>query len=719
MYSISVSDKKYSTKNKTVLTDVFTKDIIVTPSGTESTSSLTSDISQQQKINTFNNTNYSKSANAVKLLTSITNNNGKIKLYTEINSNFKVGDKVYIMYNSGSTSESDGIIIDNYLEFINCDNNIYLQQLQGYTIIETNDNNNEITIDRYYDSRFSNKKIYNHYISKIYMRNATINGGEIDGVEILNVSFNTLLDSSIDINLVQSVILSGNGYYIRYKDKYDDHYITTNSSVNSGVTESVYKPYIYKGIYTLNQDPTPVSSYYTNNNEYHGYNFIYNNSINYSRIDNGHYENCIIRDSYIYGGIFMNCDIYNTSIYGGVFNDCPLDSNCYWFNGTWSGGTFELDIWYDGIWNGGIFNNKMWLNGIFNDGDFTNSTWINGTYQGGKMDQSVWSGGTFSGNDSAYINNSSWFDGIFNSGNMQNCVWYSGITNGGNFLNTDWKGGTFNDGTFDSGLWYDGVFNNGNIINTKWEYGTFNGGTFNSQNNIPLISNGKLSLNSSNNTTKYWADGTFNGGTFNNSIWSNGMFKNGDFTGSSLWSGGTFVNGNFTNSSWINGSFLNGTVNKSYFSSVDWSKGIWNSGTLGIILNESEYPIINWSGGTFNNGIFGYIPSSLIYNNYKNVNWYDGNFYGGTFNTYHSGCTEGWDIFYGGFYGGTFYDGVFNGVFWKGNWVNGIISPTSCNKSGVLTHRDYTPKSKRIITRKFGELPIKVYKNNNINNITT
>ena len=673
---------------------------------TEPLSNAIINLPQEEKINIFNNTSYTSSANAVKLLPFITNNNGKIKLYTEINSNIKVGDKVFIMYNPtgltfGVSGITDGIIMDNFLEFSGCttpNNWMYLPQMQGYNVIEINDSNNEITIDRWYDSRLVNKKIYNHYIAKIYIRNIQLEGGEVDGAEILYGNFNNAIDASLDINLVQAVVLSGISFYMRFKNKYDNLYVTTNSASSiTGITSS-YKPYIYKGVNALNQDPTPVSSYYTNNNNTYGYNYIYYNDLRECTIDNGYYDHCNVSDCTINGGTFTNCSIFGSTINGGIFYKSPLDTNCLWFYGTWSGGTFTQDVWYNGIWNGGDFVGKDWRDGIFNNGHFSGSTWRTGLFNNGIFDgKSIWSGGTFGGGT---INNSEWNGGVFNGGSMNQCNWYDGICNGGKMTNINWIKGTFNNGSFNTGTWYSGIVNNGYINNTYWSGGTFNGGTFNSQNNVLSMSGGTLDL-TNNNISKYWRAGIFNGGTFSNSIWGGGTFNNGNFQDGSLWSGGTFNYGNFTNSNWIKGNFFNGTVTNSYFHDVIWHNGIWNSGALGILLNGVS-PEVTWDRGTFNNGIFGIKGSTN-----KNQTWYGGDFYKGTFNTTFGQCYDD-NLFtsFGGFSGGTFHNGYFNGVFWKGIWVNGIFE--GCNKTNIITNRDVVAKPpKRIITRKFGELSIR------------
>lgn len=642
-------------------------------------------LSQQDKANIFSNTDYSAAPNAVKLLNPITNNNGKIKVYTEINSNLRVGDRVFFIYDSNDFSlPVDGYILDNYLEFSGCSNFQYLEQMQGYDVIEINEDNNEITIDRFFDLRLQNKKLYNHYLSKIYISNITINGGEIDGACIKKASFNTESDSLLDINLVQAIVFSGVSYYIRYKDKYDNLYISTNSVVNTENTASTYKPYLYKGVESQNQDPTPASSYFTNNNENYGYTYVFRNSFANCRIDNGYYINCNLTNCLINGGSFVNCNLTGATINGGYFSNSFIDTTSYWFGGIWSGGTFNMNVWYDGIWNGGDFCGKQWRNGIFNGGYFSGSTWKDGIFQDGIIENSTWSGGTFT---YGLMNNTDWFGGIFNGGQISNGNWFNGICNGGTITNVQWSDGVFNGGTFNNGYWTNGTVNNGNILNSTWVTGTFNGGTFNSGNNVPLIQNNDLyKLNNPiYNSGRSWLDGDFNGGIFSNSIWIQGTFRGGLFQNGSLWSGGTFKDGEFDNSTWINGYFGNGKVTRSNFHNVQWYNGIWNSGNLGIGINFDgitlTHPTVYWSGGTFNGGTFGYDSDNTIA-------WLGGHFYGGTFINKIPDCNDLSPIdlqqrmLLGGFFIGTFHNGIFRGTFWKGTWVSGTFD--GCNRAGIV-----------------------------------
>lgn len=671
---------------------VLISDFNLSASEANSLGNVLDKLSQQDKANLFSNTNYSSAPSAVKLLNPITNNNGKIKVYTEINSNLRVGDRVFFIYDSHDfTLPIDGYILDNFLEFSGCTNFQYLEQMQGYDVTEVNENNNEITIDRFFDARLQNKKLYNHYLSKIYINNITINGGEIDGACIKNAAFNTEADSLLDINLVQAIVFSGVSYYIRYKDKYDSLYISTNSAVNTGATNSTYKPYLYKGVESDNQDPTPASSYFTNNNQDYGYTYVFRNNFENCRIDNGYYINCELNNCLINGGSFVNCNLTGATINGGYFSNSTIYSSgetmSYWFGGIWNGGDFTMDVWYDGVWNSGDFCGKQWRNGIFNGGYFSGSTWKDGIFQDGTIENSTWSGGTFT---FGLMNNCDWFDGIFNGGQMSNCNWFAGVCNGGTISNVQWTDGEFNGGTFNNGYWSGGTFNEGNLLNSTWLTGIFNGGTFNSANNIPLIQiDGILNLELPiYNSGRCWMNGDFNGGVFSNSLWLDGTFGGGTFQNGSVWSGGTFKDGIFNSSSWVGGIFGNGTVNRSNFHCVDWYNGVWNSGNLGIKLkySGSEYnPSVIWRDGIFNDGVFGNMTGTTS----TTIAWLRGHFYGGTFINYRpTNCPDDLTpealqelMQFGGFFGGTFHNGIFRGTFWKGTWVSGTFD--GCNRAGI------------------------------------
>lgn len=656
-----------------------------------------SDSIQQEILNVYNNVDYVKSANAVKLLPIISNNQGKMKIYTELNSNIKVGDKIFFMYNDITPSNSRDLILDNYLEFSGCTDWELLIQMQGYKVLEINDSNNEITINRYYDKRYNNRFIYDHYISKIYTRNLILSEGELDGVLCRQIGLNNSGNTTLYIKLTQIINFSGNSYSVLCNNKYDSEYISLNSILSTGSTQkSTYKPYQYRSEVISNFDQTPSTSYYTYNNNNYGYNYIYNNSFEYGIIDNGNFENCTFKYLEINNGIFKNCTFSGCTINNGEFTNCTVDIDSCWFYGQWNGGNIDLrkNDWINGIWNSGDFpsgkklngDTIRWKNGTFNSGNFTESNWMDGTFQGGKMSNCTWSNGKFNGGEIVLC---TWENGIFNGGLMRNCYWKNGTCNGGSILNTTWITGTFNNGDFTSSTWFNGTFNNGSFYNSYWENGNFYNGVFNSINSCESIINGELIYS---NLNRYWNNGNFYNGTFQNSVWKNGTFYNGTFQTNSLWSGGTFKNGSFNNSYWLYGNFENGNVLDSYFHNVNWTSGTWTGGQLGTPLNlgssNQEQPTIHWSGGTFNSGIFGngYMISDpyggVSYN--TNVNWYNGTFYNGTFYSYYTGCTSYYGV--GGFYNGIIYYCNFYGTLWGGAWQNGVFG--GCNKTEIITPTD-------------------------------
>jgi len=783
---------------------------------------------QQEILNVDNNINYRTSSNAVKLLPVIENNNGKVKLYTEVNSNFKVGDKVYIMYDQSSANTriylkgiqnssnkiftffnsipygatyylykkedlevdfvlvtgytiSDernsitideppkstdkielyynfipDIILDNYLEFSACtflitnlflSNWQYLYQSQGYKILEMNELNNEITIDRYFDSRFLNKKIYNHYIGRAYIKNIDFVRGEIDGAMINSMYLNSGETTAIDINMVQAIVFSGQSKLVDVKNKYDSNYVSTNAEIT---TKSVttYKPYIYKGSSVIDNQTDTISSYYSKNNNIYGYNYINNVSMTGVTIRVGYFKNCTIKDSYIYGGEFINCNIIGGTISDGYFINCQVESS-RWLNGTWEDQTNTEDtfnpydgVWSNGVWNYGIFRNMTWLDGIFNDGYFYDSTWTKGTFKGGEMMSidpllmNTWYDGIFSG---GVILNMIWKNGSFNGGTITNCVWEDGTFNDGTMKTCTWATGTVNGGTINNTIWQDGTFNKGLMSCCYWNDGTFNGGTFNSDNNIKLgsdyngvFTNGGALTQKDVNKSYYWNNGTFNGGSFLNSIWMDGAFINGVIDQGSLWIKGDFLNGEFKNSYWMEGTFKQGKVTNSSFHNVNWGRGTWLSGNIGIIdtagKSSTTYPIVNWYGGVFNEGVFGHALWSYFNSNFVSVdntgvtynpyvgnpslsavtmNWHDGNFYGKHFYSYFASGDTLCSIAIGGFSGGTFYNGYFRGVFYNGTWAGGtFLSPPCCNKSRQIIVNNMPifttdPRNKKL-GRKYG-----------------
>ena len=651
-------------------------------------------------LNLNNNTNYSISPNAVKLLPVISNDNNYVKLYTETNASVKVGDTVYIMYDENMSydpiqqfdSPTGRTILDSYYEFSGCTDWIYLKQIQGYKVLSIDETNNEITIERFYDSSLNNVKLYNHYLSKIYVNNMNFYGGWIDGVSFRTVQLNTSSDSYIDVDIKQCIVLSGtNSYFTDYRDKYDSQYVSVNSDLvtNTKKLPPSVNPYKYKPYQDIKSNESLTSSYFTYNNKSYGYTYLYNTNLYNCRIDNGYYKNCMISGGTIYGGDFIECQIYDAIILSGSFINSTINPTSQWYYGIWFGSgltSFGPNVWYNGVWNEGLFSGKTWMTGIFNAGKFTDSLWVNGIFNGGgsiflsgqdNFVNSFWSGGTF---NFGWMNDCIWLKGKFNGGTFEQCNWFGGTFNGGTFLNSFWSGGTFNNGKFTTSYWFDGTFNNGNFTNSIWYNGIFNNGIFKTgySGDIFTVSG----------TTYKWYNGVFNYGEFNNSIWLNGTFNNGFFKTNSIWSGGTFNFGEFNDSVWLQGDWNNGIVNNSIFNKCNWKSGTFNSGNFGIeyeITAPYTYtePEVFWSGGTFNGGVFGTLkkyqttPKSQIY-------WYGGDFYNGKFYNCLTNITPISYGEYSGFYDGIFHEGYFYGDYWGGHWINGFFGIGSRNHTNQI-----------------------------------
>jgi len=672
-------------------------------------------------LNMNNNTNYSISPNSVKLLPVVSNDGNYIKLFTETNMSINVGDHVFIMYDENMNRDLDDInlgtgrtVLDSYYEFSGCTDWIYLNQEQGYEVIKVNETNNEITIKRFYDSSLDNVKLYNHYLTKIYVHQMNFYGGWVDGVCFRKVNFNNSTDTYIDVDIKQCIVLSGtNAFYVDMRDKYDSQYVSVNSRIIDTITGTklTFSPYKYKDFSSVSRTDSPVTSYFTYNNNSFGYTYINFTKFYNSIINNGFYTNCIFSGGTIYGGGFDRCDFYDVEVQSGDFTNCNINANSIWHYGIWygSGSTYfgpgtPTNPWYNGIWNEGIFSGKTWVTGIFNSGMFEDSVWLGGTFNGGgsifnpngdeNFKNSYWTGGTF---NYGGMSNCIWSGGTFNGGFIENSQWLNGIFNNGIFQNSYWSGGTFNNGTMNSSYWYNGKFNNGKFNSSYWYNGIFNSGTFTSGG----VNTSSFFVSSA--TTYKWMDGTFNGGEFKNSFWVKGDFKSGKFI-KSMWSGGTFYYGDFNDSTWLYGDWLNGIVNNSVFHNVNWTQGTFNSGHMGkqfLISNLTKYdvPIVFWSGGTFNNGIFGNpncvkwqtgLPGSYINNEIPSlyatypsiINWYGGDFYGGKFYVNYKATGVNKSTLStpsGGWYDGVFHEGYFYGIYLGGHWVNGLFHDRSYN----------------------------------------
>jgi len=404
-------------------------------------------------------------------------------------------------------------------------------------------------------------------------------------------------------------------------------------------------------------------------------------------------------------GVFQNGRFYNSHFLAGVWENGILGSKSLKYSDTTFGYypqiLFYAQSYTQSIWMDGVVENALvggsgsvdWYGGKFNSGELTSfgtsslaqTTWHNGEFSGGKVTSYVkWKNGTFNngkfwsilGYDKVGLSNSStdpidygWENGIFNSGEFGN---------GSTSSNSTWFMGQFLDGTFQGRYWNNGYFIGGNFngsgilsptpskISSDGEsefvesfydnyYGLWNDGY--------VVSNiGQISLDTlptflskrmgeevkttnkkSNFSNMLWKNGTFSNdlSTISDSIWLNGSFLDGIFSGgvfnsyvdrsyssnpynksfgsSSVWYNGVFSTGSFYYSTWNNGTFKNG-----YISGAIWKNGTFEYGTADNILwLDGNWKNGNWNGSPFSYTLFTQSsPSStfsLVYGREKDI----------------------------------------------------------------------------------------------------
>jgi len=526
------------------------------------------------------------SSNAVKLLSKVDNFNGYIRVYTELNSNFKKDDVVYI--SSKFNVKHTGSTLDNFIENNLDDDYPYVDYASGYKVLKVK--NNEIIIDRLY--QFDNElTLQDHYISKISFNIGNFNKGKLNSILFKQVEMHPV--SITDITFNQAIILSGTVMDTLILDKYDSHYMSQNGEIENNSNKITY----------------------SFNNSY-GYNYFENIKFIECDFQNGYYNNCIlttegdsdVSNYSIENGYYDTSSIFKHNINGGYMKNCDLNNTCIWNNGTWNDDNdgFNLLIWNDGIWVNGIFANKIWYNGEFKSGTFSASTWHDGT---------------FNGSADRYFTPTT-------PSNFYNSIWKDGIYNGGTFSQSQWFKGIFNNGYISDSRWSDGTFNNGNLKRTEWITGIFNGGNFGIDDTSLSLSKWYRGRFNGGNIKANWHSGYFNGGIMRESTWIDGTFTNGIFY-KSTWTDGIWFNGTLNQSTWLDGLWNNGLVEDSdidgggEITPSNWYSGDWYNG----IAKSGTFHNVNWSGGTAT--LDAHIGSTI--SDSDSINWYDGSFSGKEF----------------------------------------------------------------------------------------
>jgi uncharacterized protein YjbI with pentapeptide repeats len=538
--------------------------------------------------------------------------NGYIKLYTEVESNFRVGDTVYITYTEPILSP-DAFSLEN-------PSVPYEKYFVGYKVLYSNIYKNEIVIDRYYNDITYGKKLSDQFLSKVSVE-GDIGGirdfisGILDGVVLYDCDIHSA------VTFTQGVFKYCNISGQTFNDKYSDIRTVATSDT-------------YTSKFTSN-NVSQTTTFLTTNNIF--YNRIENCDLYDCNVKNGRFVNCnfygSIHNNYINNGFFSGCSFSGYTINNGRFYNCVVNENNLWENGYWDNLNGTVDFraaWHNGVWNSGRFASVFgWTGGTFNSGSF----------------------------ESPAI----WYNGIANGGIFSGITWWSGLVRNASFYNSVFNGGVFNNGTMNNTVIEGGIFNGGKINNSSIIYAYYNpiifnggylsGGTLNgSSSSMPRIEIrgteilatrvGDVDVYNTKTTLADLTDAKIYGGTFFKCKIEGGNIYGGifyDLSGYTISAEFNIHNGTFFYSTFVNPSTIvfNGNFTRCVSHNITWNSGIYSDGKM--------------YGGVWNDGYWndGYMTGTT---------WNDGHFYGGWF-----WCVPPTSNF---FKGGTFHYGYLNGVYY-------------------------------------------------------
>jgi len=510
--------------------------------------------------------------NAVKILPIFSNWEGHTKLYTEIESNFTVGDTVYITYTEPSIPIGVFSIENPTIP--------YAEYALGYKVLYVNKAKNELVIDRDYINIASGTTLRNQYLSKISCKSGDYYNGKADGAVFFRCSIYS------GLTFTQGVLKYCNLYGIVFNDKYEGiKTVVTTNDFNSkfGVK-------------------SPTTTTLQSNNSY--YNRIENCNLIDCDVINGMFSGCTITgttgNNYIDEGYFYNCQISGYTINGGHFYNCVINSNNTWEYGYWDNsrgtGLDFLTDWRDGVWNRGNFGN-IWSGGTFSNGVFT-GIWYSGTANSGAFAGATWYHGLV--RNATFSSSSVWYGGTFNKGVFANSTFSGGTFNGGTMY-----GSTVNKGTFNGGTVTGCTFYNANIIGSKVGRSTMYGGQiYGTPDSYGL-------------TVPIGSTLAVYGGSIRLSTFSDGDFYNGNLDSSTGNVNLTIYNGYINNCQFTGTTVQNGIFTRCRSQYLKWYYGVYTEG----IMYDST-----WYDGYWNDGYFSGRTGSAT-----QAHWYDGHFYGGVF----------------------------------------------------------------------------------------
>jgi hypothetical protein len=263
--------------------------------------------------------------------------------------------------------------------------------------------------------------------------------------------------------------------------------------------------------------------------------------------------------------------------YSRAINPSTYSTSYGWENGKFLGGEFgnastgTNSVWYDGQFSGNTFQGRFWYKGLFIKGEFLGSG-SGSTIYNTRSAQAPW-------------NLTSEYNFAQSFTNSYYGLWYSGVVSD-NPKNIRTEERVFtelvrkseeirveNPVLFSNSLWLDGTFSHksGVFQNSLWLKGFFYDGTFDSS-----IFNPYVDRTFNANPTPSFA-------STQSCIWYNGKFDS------------TLGTGSFFISDWMTGTF-----NKGFMSGATWRKGVWNYGFADNILwLDGLWRNGNWNGAPF------------------------------------------------------------------------------------------------------------------------
>jgi transcriptional regulator with XRE-family HTH domain len=360
-----------------------------------------------------------------------------------------------------------------------------------------------------------------------------------------------------------------------------------SGNINGGIIGDNSVPVESTHVYNANINYTNVrnATFYAVDTSFYG---LSNSTINWN-------------DGIFESGVFGSDMIQSTASHQAIWNDGRFNGGQFISNAKWKAGIFNGGKFLSGFgWTTSDSTSELdysWESGQFNGGEFgnantaTNSTWFTGEFNGGEFRGRVWNDGLFTAGD--FFGSATWSAvGGKTSSNASSFVdsfsqSYYGLWRNGIF--TDIKDKFIKDrkiftdiirvnlkkklkiAKMENSLWLSGTFShpNGETNNIVWLDGTFERGQFNNSSFNPYVKRNGATQSSFNfnDSTCYWDNGVLNNSDFYISNWNDGRFIIGTAYGM-IWKNGVSNYMNAFNVFWENGLWRNGNW---YGSSFDLS----------------------------------------------------------------------------------------------------------------------------------------------------